>query len=311
MQTGNQRLTMIGGKTTLLTLLIMAAYCPPVQSQELTPRAYWPAPAGTNVFVAGYQRNDGDILIDPSLPITGVESEIQYLQIPYQRFFALLDRTAAVQFSLPYADGLTEGTVEGEFRRRETVGLTDARMRLTINLAGAPTMDMVGFRALRDNPRTIIGASVLVQAPTGDYDGDRLINLGTNRWSIKPAIGMILPLRRTWLFEAEIGAWFFAGNDDFLGETREQKPIVSAEVHLVKRFAPGLWAALDANYYSGGETRVGDGDWQSLQRNSRAGFTVLLPIKGRHAFRGSFSTGVATRSGGDYDIYSLTYVYAW
>jgi hypothetical protein len=282
-----------------------------VQAQELTPRAYWPAPGGTNVLVAGYQWNRGDILIDPSLPITGVESKITYLQATYQRFFALFGRTAAVQFSLPYADGLTEGTVEGEFLRRETAGLTDPRLRLTVNLRGAPAMDAAGFMALRENPRTIIGASVLVQAPTGKYDGDRLINLGTNRWSIKPAVGIMLPLRRTWLFEAEVGCWFFADNDDFLGNTREQKPIISAEVHLVKRFAPGFWAALDANYYIGGETRTGDGDWQSLQRNSRAGFTVLFPIKGRHAFRGSYSTGVATRSGGDFDIYSLTYVYAW
>ena len=302
---------MHGKKTVFHVLLVILVCYQAAQAQELTPRAYWPAPVGTNVAVVGYQYSDGDILIDPSLPITGVESQITHLQVTYQRFFALLDRTAAVQFSLPYADGLTEGTVEGEFRRRETAGLTDARVRLTINLTGAPAMDAAGFKALRENPRTIIGASVLVQAPTGEYDAERLINLGTNRWSIKPAVGMIMPLWQTWLFEAEIGAWFIADNDEFLGESREQKPIVSAEVHLVKRFAPGLWAALDANYYVGGETRVGDGDWQSLQRNSRVGFTVLLPIKGRHAVRGSFSAGVATRSGGDYDVYSLTYIYAW
>jgi hypothetical protein len=139
-----------------------------VSAQELAPRAYWPAPVGTNVAVLAYQRNTGDIVIDPSLPITGVESEIDYLQVGYQRYFSLFGRTASAQVSLPYADGFTEGFVEGEFRQRTTTGLTDARVRVAINLRGAPAMDVAGFQALRQDPRTIIGASIVVQAPTGE-----------------------------------------------------------------------------------------------------------------------------------------------
>ena len=280
-------------------------------AQALAPRAYWPAPVGTNVAVLSYQRNSGDILIDPSLPITGVESEIDYLQVGYQRFFGLFGRTAAAQLSLPYADGFTEGAVEGEFQRRNTTGFTDARLRLMINLRGAPAMDAGGFQALRADPQTIIGASLLIQAPTGAYDSDRLINLGTNRWALKPALGMIVPLRPTWLFEIELGAWFFGDNDDFLGETRKQDPILSTEIHLIKRIRPGFWASLDANYYTGGETRIGDEFRDDLQRNARAGFTLVFPIRRRHALRAGFSTGLSTRSGGDFEMYSLSWAYAW
>ena len=177
-----------------------------VSAQEMAPRAYWPAPVGTNVAVLVYQRNSGDIVIDPSLPITGVESEIDYLQVGYQRFFSLFGRTTTVQLNLPWADGSTEGIVDGEFRQRNTTGLTDARLRLAINLKGAPAMDAAGFQALRNDPKTIIGASILVQAPTGEYDSDRLINLGTNRWAVKPAIGIVVPLHPTWLFEMEVDA---------------------------------------------------------------------------------------------------------
>ena len=275
------------------------------------PRAYWPAPVGTNIVVLAYQRNSGDVVIDPSLPITGVESEIDYLQVGYQRVFSLFGRTAAVQLSLPYADGSTEGVVEGQFRQRKTSGLTDTRLRVTVNLRGAPSMNVADFQALRKNPKTIIGASMLLQAPTGAYDSDRLINLGTNRWAVKPAVGMIVPLRPTWLFEIEVGAWFFDDNDDFLGETREQDSIVSTEMHLIKRFRPGFWLSLDANYYTGGETRIGTEFRDDLQRNARAGFTLVVPIQGRNALRAGFSTGVATRSGGDFEMYSLSWVYAW
>jgi len=282
-----------------------------VSAQELTPRAYWPMPTGTNVLVLGYQHNTGDIVIDPSLPIVGVESRIDYLQATYQRAFSLFGRSASAQISVPHANGLTRGVVDGEFLQRKTVGLTDARARLAINLAGAPAMDAAGFAALRAQPRPIIGASLLVQAPTGEYDSDRLLNLGTNRWSIKPALGMIMPLHRTWLFEVELGAWFFGDNDDFLGETRQQDPIFSAEMHLVKRIRPGFWASLDLNYYTGGETRVGNDFNDDLQRNGRAGLTLVFPFKGRQALRGSFSTGIKTRSGGDFEMYSLSWMYAW
>ena len=280
-------------------------------AQELTPRAYWPTPIGTKVLVFSYQRNTGDIVIDPSLPITGVESEIDYFQVTYQRSFNLFGRSGAAQLSLPFADGLTEGMVEGEFRQRKTTGITDARFRMAVNLVGAPAMDAAGFRTLRGDPKTIVGASLLVQVPTGEYNSDKLLNLGTNRWSVKPAIGVIVPLRPTWLFEIELGAWIFGDNDDFLGQTREQDPIVTAELHLVKRIRPGFWASLDANYYRGGETRIGADFNDDLQRNSRAGLTLVFPAKGRHAFRGSFSTGVSTRSGGDFDMYSLSYLFAW
>jgi hypothetical protein len=280
-------------------------------AQELAPRAYWPAPVGTNVAVLAYQRNTGDIVIDPSLPITGVESEIDYLQLGYQRYFSLFGRTAAAQLSLPYADGITEGMVDGEFQRRNTTGFTDARLRIMINLRGAPAMDVAGFQALRNNPKTIIGASIVVQAPTGAYDSDRLINLGTNRWAVKPALGMIVPLHPTWLFEIEVGAWLFGNNDNFLGQTRKQEPIISTEAHLIKRIRPGFWVSLDANYYTGGETRIGADFSDDLQRNARAGFTLVFPIKRRHAVRAGFSTGISTRSGGNFEMVSLSWAYAW
>jgi hypothetical protein len=158
-------------------------------------------------------------------------------------------------------------------------------------------MDGAGFQALRKEPRTIVGASLLVQLPTGEYESDKLINLGTNRWAVKPAVGVIWPLRPTWLLEAEVGAWFFSDNDDFL--------------HLVKRIQPGFWASLDANFYVGGRTVVDGTRRADLQRNSRVGVTLVFPVKGRHALRGSFSSGVATESGGDFNMFNLSYLYAW
>lgn len=110
-----------------------------VSAQELVPRGYWPTPNGTNVLVLSYQRSTGDIVTDPTLP---------------------------------YADGKTSGLLHGELRSRELTGLGDARARLSYNLKGAPSMDVAGFQALRDSPKTIVGASLVIQAPSGEYEAD-------------------------------------------------------------------------------------------------------------------------------------------
>jgi hypothetical protein len=292
-------------------LVILLSLSSPALSQQLLPRAYWPSPNGTDLLIVAYQKNSGDIIFDPSLPISGLESDIDFLQLSYQRTFNAWGRTATVQVSQPYARGTTEGVVDGEFRRRSVSGLADLQARLSINLVGAPTMDREGFRALRQKPQTIVGTSLVVTAPTGNYDSDKFFNVGTNRWSAKPALGVIWPIQPTWLFEFEIGAWFFGENSDFLGRSRKQNPILSTEFHLVKRFRPGFWLSLDANFYVGGKTRIDGAEAGNLQRNSRIGLTGVLPIKPGHALRASISTGAITETGGDFEILSLAYVHSW
>jgi hypothetical protein len=283
----------------------------PAMAQELAPRAYWPAPVGTNVLNFAYQFSSGDIVTDPSLPVTGVESKINFVQLGYQRTFSLFGRTANAQINLPYSWGNSEGFLNDEFLNVDTVGYGDARARLSINLRGAPAMDGAGFRALQADPETIIGVSLLVQAPTGTYDPDKYLNTGANRWAVKPAVGAIWPLHPTWLLEAELGAWLFGDNDEFVGATREQEPIFSSEFHLIKQVGPGFWASLDANFYVGGRTTIDSVKRADLQRNSRFGFTLYKSIARHHALRGSYSTGLVTASGGDYSIIALSYIAIW
>jgi len=298
----------------ILAATILVAVCcgsTTLLAQELTPRAYWPAPKGTQVLVLGYQYSSGDVATDPTLPLENVDSRNNYAQVTYQRTFDLFGRTANFQLNAPYAWGKTEGFVEGVYRNREISGLADARMLLAVNLLGAPSMDRQGFQALRANPRPIVGASLLLQVPTGDWDPDKVINAGSNRYAAKLELGAIWPLRPRWLLEAELGAWFFGDNDEFLGVTRQQDPILSAQAHLIRRIRPGFWLSLDANYYQGGETTVDGQHHQDGQRNSRAGATLVIPFHRTHAIRLNFSTALATRNGGEFNTWSLNYLLAF
>ena len=144
-------------------LLVLAVAATP-QAQELAPRAYWPAPTGTNVAVMSYQHSQGDVLVDASAPIEGAEATLDFLSLTYQRTFGLFDRTASLQINYPFVQGDAEAMINGEFRERSISAGADARARLAINLMGAPSMDGKAFRELVANPEPIVGASVLVSA---------------------------------------------------------------------------------------------------------------------------------------------------
>ena len=170
---------------------------------------------------------------------------------------------------------------------------------LSVNLLGAPTMTPADFQALRAAPHPILGASVKVLAPIGYYDADRLINVGANRWATRFEVGSIVPLHRKWLLELDAGAWVFTDDDDYLPGTREQDPIYNFQAHLIRRFSPGFWASLDANYFIGGRQTIGGNELVDLKSNSRIGATVVVPFAGRNAIKLGYSVSMRTRYGGD------------
>lgn len=294
-----------------MTALLLAAVsaCVDAMAQDLAPRTYWPAPKDTRLLIAGYSHQTGDIVTDPSIPITGVDSSIHSAALAYQQTVDLFGRTGNVRFQVPFVDGTTTGAVGDVSGRAEVRSVGDIEATLTINLLGAPSMSPVGFQELRQNPRPILGASIRISAPTGKYYGDRLINVGTNRWAARAQLGYIHPFSRKWLLETALGVWFFGDNDDFLGKTRRQEPIAALNFHLVRRFRAGFWASLDLNYYAGGRSTVDGVRKPDLQRNSRAGLNVAYPFKRRHALKFGLSEGLVTESGGDYRTITLNYVY--
>ena len=299
--------TRVRATRKLLILAVLSLSATTGAAQELTPRAYWPAPKGARVAVVGYMYSFGDVATDPSLPIFGVDSNINTGFVAYFQTFSLWGRTSNILVELPYSWGTTVGTLEGEPARRDFSGIGDLGVTLSVNLLGAPTMNLEQFQELRSNPHPILGASVKVLAPTGHYEPDKLINVGANRWAIKADLGYMIPLAPKWLLEGELGAWLFGDNDEFLGVTREQTSVIAAEIHLVRRFRPGFWAALDLNFYTGGHSTIGGEKRADLQRNSRFGATVAVPLGGRHAIKMSYSIGVVTESGGDFDVFLLNY----
>jgi hypothetical protein len=292
----------------LLTSAAFVLLAVPAVAQELSPRAYWPAPKGTQLVFVGYAYSWGDVVTDPSLPVVGVDSNTNTVVVGYLRTINLWGRTSNIVVDVPYTWGTTKGTLAGQPARRDLSGLGDVSVTLSANILGAPSMTPPEFQELRRNPRQILGASLKLVGPTGDYEKDKLLNVGTNRWAVKAELGYAYPFKDKWILELELGAWYIWDNDEFLGTTREQAPIVAFESHLIRRVKPGLWVSLDLNHYGGGRTTVGGFRGSDLQRNTRVGMTVAYPFRGRHAVKASYSAGAVTESGGDYQMLLLTYL---
>ncbi|HSX49978.1 MAG TPA: transporter [Cellvibrio sp.] len=278
-------------------------------AQQLEPRAYAPMPIDLNVagIATGYSK--GDVALDPSVPITDAQVRVVLATPYYSRSFALLDRQAAISLIVPFADLSGNGDVQGEERAVELSGPGDPVLRFAVNLLGSPAMSIQEFATRKRE--TILGASLSVVAPLGDYDGTKLVNLGTNRWAFKPELGLSHPVGN-WDLELYAGAWLFDENDDFYGgHLRKQEPLYSTQTHVVYTFEPGMWASLDFTYYAGGATTV-DGDRKDDRNdNSRAGLTLALPVAKHHALKLSWSRGVSVRIGQDFTMLGASWSYVW
>jgi len=278
-------------------------------AQELEPGAYWPIPRGVNIVTAIGGINWGDVAFEPSLPVEDAEATIATSAFAYSRAFGLAGRSANAMVMLPIVGGHLTGFYLGEHTVVDRFGLADPKLKVAMNLYGAPAMTPAEFAKYR--PRLIVGASVTVMTPLGQYDPAKLVNLGTNRWSFKPEIGFSRSWGN-WMVEGMAGTWVFTDNTNFAGgRTREQDAIVILQGHLTYRFTRVMWLAADGNYFRGGTTTIGGKQNIDFQNNSRIGATFSKSLARGHAIRASLSRGAFTTIGARFTSLAVGYNFAW
>src|SRR5262249_49402946 len=147
----------------------------------------------------------------------------------------------------------------------------------SVNFIGPPSMTRAQFA--KAPHKTIVGGSLMIQIPTGQYDSSRLVNLGNHRYAFKPEVGVSVPAGR-WFLDAYVGAWFFTANDRFYpGDARRtQDPLTSVQAHASYTFESRAWVAFDAIWYGGGRSSVDDGAPTDRQSTTRIGATGSIPL---------------------------------
>ncbi len=289
-----------------LSLISMMSNC---HAQALEPRAYSNAPVGMNFLLVGYQGSKGALLFDPAVPITDANADIDMGLLGYLHTLNVAGKSAKAGVLLPYASLSADGYVNGDFRTRETDGAADPSLYFSINFYGAPALSLKEFKDYRQD--TIIGFTFKLTAPLGAYDSDKFINIGTNRWSFAPELGISHALGN-WTLEASTAAIFYTDNNNFdNGKTREQETIYSTQLHVTYSFAHDIWAAVSATYYTGGRSTIEGITNNDLQKNWRTGFTLALPVNRYNSIKLFGSSGVSTRTGNNYDALGIAWQYRW
>ena len=231
----------------------------------------------------------------------------------YYHSLNFFGRSANFTGALPYAVGNFQGAVSGQSRSIYRSGLLDSTFRFSVNLLGGPAMqpkEMVKWKQKR-----LLGVSLKVVAPTGQYSGTNLINWGGNRWVFKPEFGYSERWGH-WVVDGYAGAWFFTANSAFYAgpvtQPQSEAPIYSLEGHLSYDAKPRLWLSLDGNFWEGGITSLtGIRNLATKQTGSRIGGTASFPISKHQSIKVSYSDGIYVSFGGNYQNVSAAWQYSW
>lgn len=279
------------------------------QAQSIEPRAYSNAPVGLNFLLVGFQGSSGALDLDPNLPVEDVNADVDAGIIGYVTTLDIAGNSAKLGLVVPYASVLVDGFVEGVFREREIDDFADPSFFFSYNFHGAPALSAKEFGRYQQD--LIAGFTVKVTAPFGDYDSAKIINLSTNRWTIKPEIGVSKAIGK-WTLETSAAIAYFTDNDDFNnGLKREQDPIYSTQFHVTYSFPGNIWLAASATYYEGGETTIDSVGKDDLQENWRTGLMLALPVYRNQSIKVYGSKGVSTRTGSNFDTIGVAWQFLW
>lgn len=279
-------------------------------SQEMEPRIYGSVPVGVNVAALSYSYSNGNVVSsDPTSAIQGLDLNSNTVALAYVRTFGFLKKLCRIQIALPFVFLTGTAKLKGSDTSGARTGFADTKVRIGMNLFGSPAYSPKEFAKYQD--KTVFGTSLVISIPTGQYYVERAINLGANRWGFKPEIGLS---KRFGAFYGEIysGVWLFTKNTEYLKtNTVTQNPLFTFQGHVSYLFPSKIWIAVSGTYVNGGDTKVNGIQKNDFQKNFRTGATLSVPLSLHSTIKAIFQTGVETRVGGNFTIYSLAYQYSW
>ena len=300
-------------RSVLLLSSLVALSPAPIHAQDLSPRAYVITPIHSNAVILTWAFFDGGVDFNGAVPISGATGIYNVPIFSLYHTLNFFGRSANIAASLPYAVGNFTGQVQGQQQSIYRSGLLDTSLRFSVNLRGGPAMKPQEFSKWKQ--KTLIGLSLKVIAPTGQYDPTKLVNWGINRWAFKPELGYSERWDR-WVLDGYAGAWLYTTNpesyDPPAPKPQTEAPIGSLEGHLSYDLKPRYWVSLDGNFWFGGVTTLnGVENLQTRQTGSRIGATASVPLGKHQSIKISYSNGTYIRFGGNYQNVSVAWQYSW
>jgi hypothetical protein len=276
---------------------------------EIEPRAYVNTPVGVNFLLAGYVYTDGGLSTSGASPIKDAKLTMNTGVLAFARSLDVWGKSGKFDVIVPYSQLSGNALVDGKERERNISGFHDPLFRFSVNLYGAPALSLEEFATYQQD--VIIGASVQVSVPLGQYEKEKLVNLGNNRWFVKPDIG----ISKAWgslTLELSTGAYFFTNNDGYFGgKTLKQDPLLTMQAHATYNITRGIWAALSWTYDYGGRTTIDGKRSDTFYSNSRLGATLAIPLNRNNSIKLYGSTSLHTTAGTEFDLVGIVWQYRW
>ena len=295
-------------------ILVLFSTLSPLAAQELDPRRWSHLPINTNFFGGAYAYTEGDISFDPALLIEDAEVRLDTVAFAYIRTFSLYGKTARLDVVQAWRDARWSGKLDGVKTTVNRQGLADTRLRFSVNLFGAPPLsgkDYARYRAATE-VETIVGVALNVDLPTGQYKKDKLLNIGNNRFTVSPQLGVVHK-RGNWTFEGTTTVDFYTDNNSFFnGKKREQDPFFTMQAHAIYDLSPGSWVSASLGYGNGGRSTI-DG----VRKNDKKEFVAWAlsagyPITKRLSLKAAY---IGTRrqrdSGLESDTFTIGFSTFW
>ena len=300
----NKRLLFACLAVTVLHVAVQAC------AQFTDAHSYDNTPVAINQLELAYTYVHANASIDTSLVITGAKFNLNQGMIDYTRYFGLWHRLTWVEAGVPVA-GLN-GSISGTDIRGSVTGAGDSSYALGMLLKGGPALSVAQFENYK--PTTTLGVSLTITAPTGLYRPNKILNLGSDRWSFKPEIALSHPFgpEQKWQVDAYANTYFYTDNTSYHGrEILRQQPLPGLEGHISYAFNDSLWVSLDTRYSFRGTTFVNRVDQNNAQQNFILGSEMNVSINSQNSLLFEFAKALVHQNGPALVGFSVKYDYTW
>lgn len=295
------------GLNLIASLTVLWLVSGQVLAQDLEPRRWAHMPTGLNFFGVGVAYTKGDILFDPVLQLEDVTFRNASTAFVYLRSFGLFGKSARIDAVVPYASGRWQGLLEGEPAKTRRRGFGDPRIRLSMLLYGGPEETPQEF-SKNEKSNTVVGIGLAVQMPFGHYEEDKLLNLGSNRWVVRPQIG-VTHTRNRWTYELTGSVFWYSDNDEFWnGNKLENTTLSSIQGHVIYNWSPGLWVSFSSGYGHGANATINGLASDGQTRNWLSALSLGVPINHQNGLKFAWVRNTTQNDqGADFD----SLVVAW
>lgn len=244
----------------MVTCALGALFATQASAFDVDAGDYTALPAGTTLVAAYYQHASRDAIFANGNRAPGnnrLDSDVGILRgVHYMKVGGYI---IDPQFLLPFGSLKGKESLAG---LGQESGVGDLILATTLWLVNKPESS------------TYFGITPFLQLPTGDYDRNRALNLGENRWRLTLQGGFITPLADKLLLDVIGDVTFYGKNDDFGPSSAKlsQKAQYQLQTHLRYNLTPTWDVRLGLSHVTGGETEIDDVAQNNRQRTTK--FTV-------------------------------------